>query len=174
NEISSSMPLFEITTGSEEIEGLIDASRSNVADADFSWVPFYEELADKILMYRSRRQELIDAIFRVGERSGLPHLFKYLRTDQGHDGGYRDITDIDPFTVFGPFNRGITLDARLKIAAAYREEFNISSPAPTGVAGIPIVNNLNSWVMRFEKDRKPDQARKLGDLAWAAGSNIAE
>lgn len=170
NEISSLTTLFEITTGSEEIERLIDESPLNTTDADFSWVPFYSELADKILTYRSRRQELIAAIFRVGERSGLPHLFKYLRTDQGHDGGYRDITDIDPFTVFGPFNRGITLDARVKIAVAYREEFKISSPAPTGFNGVPIVNNLNSWFIRFERERKPDQVSNLWDLAEAAVS----
>lgn len=174
NEISSLTTLFEITTGREEVEGLIDQSSSNVTEADFSWVPFYAELADKILGYRSRRQELIAAIFNVAKRSGMPHLFKYLRTDQGHDGAYRDITDIDPFTAFSPFNRGITLDARLKIAAAYREEFNISSPAPTGFNGVPIVNNLNSWFIRFEKDRKPDQVSNLWDLAEAAVSYAAD
>lgn len=174
NEISSLTTLFEITTGREEVEGLIDESFSSAAEVDFSWVPFYEELADKVLAYRSRRQELIAMMFRASERSGVSHLFKYLRTDQGHDGAYRDITDIDPFTVFSPFNRGITLDARLKIAAAYREEFNISSPAPTGFAGIPIVNNLNSWFIRFEKDRKPDQVSNLWDLAEAAVSYTAD
>lgn len=170
NEISSKTTLFEILTGSEEVEALIDESPSITTEADLSWVPFYTELADKILTYRSRRQELITAVFRVGEKSGLPHLFKYLRADQGDDGRYRNITDIDPFTVFGPFNRGITLDARVKIAAAYREEFNISSPAPTGFNGVPIVNNLKSWFIRFERERKPDQVSNLWDLAEAAVS----
>src|SRR5699024_6522560 len=68
------------------------------------------------------------------------------------------------------FNRGITLDARAKIAAAYREEFNISSPAPTGFNGVPVVNNLNSWFIRFERERKPDQVSNLWDLAEAAVS----
>src|SRR5699024_2710620 len=83
--ISSKTTVFEISTGSEEVAALIDESPSITTEVDFSWVSFYAELADKILTYRSRRQELIAAVFRVGEQSGLPHLFKYLRADQGDD-----------------------------------------------------------------------------------------
>ncbi|MGP6175205.1 AAA family ATPase [Corynebacterium sp. A21] len=168
NEISSLTTLFEITTGREEIEGFIDTPLAGNKESDISWVPFYEELADKILAYRHHRKDLISMLFRAAELSGVSHLFKYLRTDQGEDGAYRDITDIDPFTVFGPFNRGITLDARLKIAAAYREEFGVTAPAPTGFDGVPIVNNLNSWFIRFEKHRRPGEVNNLWDLADAA------
>lgn len=170
NELSSLTTLFELTTGREEIERLVDDTLPIGEKADFSWVPFYEELADKVLTYRGDRPWLIRRIFAVAERSGVPHLFKYLTTDQGDDRSYREITDIDPFTVFTPFNRGITLEARLQIAQFYREEFGLTTAAPTGFDGVPIVNNLNSWFIRFEKDRGPSEVENLWNLAEVAVS----
>lgn len=168
NEIGSATTLFKISTAKEEIEALIDNQAHSAGDPDFGWAPFYRELADRILNYRNDREELIRKVFRIADASGLPRLFKYLRTDHDENGKSKDISDIDPFTVFGPFNRGITHDARVRIAEAYREEFDITAPAPTGFAGIPILNNLNSWFIRFEKERAADEVELLWDLADAA------
>ena len=79
----------------------------------FDWIPFYEEFADKLLTYKDNRQELIKTIKQVYQNSGikLPRL-------ERNENGENEIVDIDPFTIFGLFNKGITNENRVKIITA--------------------------------------------------------
>lgn len=174
NELGSAITLFEINTGREEIEALLAENAPADEGADFSWVPFYEELFNRILQFRGNRQELIDKVFQISERSGLPRLFKYLEYDRAESGPYMRLTDIDPFTALTPFNRKIKPKSRMQIAAAYKDEFNLTTPVPTGFAGVPIVNHNNSWFIRPQKDRKPNDVNNLWDLAEAARTYAAD
>lgn len=168
NELSSATTLFNITTGREEVEEFLADPPSTGDQASFDWVPFYEELADKILAFRDDRASLLAKLWKIAEASGVEHLFKYLRTDQRTDGSRGPLRDVDPFTMFGPFNRGIKSSARARIAEAYRDEFNIAAPAPSSFEGIPVVNNLNSWFVKWENERDPGRIDLLWDLAEAA------
>lgn len=168
NELSSATTLFTISTGREEIEKFLADPPQVGEQANFDWVPFYEELADNILAFRDDRASLLGKLWKVAQTSGVEHLFKYLRTDQLTDGSRGPLRDVDPFTMFGPFNRGIKDSARARIAQAYRDEFNISAAAPTTFAGIPVVNNLNSWFIQFENERDSGRVDLLWDLAEAA------
>lgn len=170
NVISSATTLFRINTAKDEITAFVDGSATSTDEPDFSWVPFYRELADKVLEYRNDRPALIRKIFRIADSSGLPRLFDYLRKDHGEDGRQHDISDMDPFTMFSPFNRDIAHESRLVIAAAYRDEFNIDASEPTDFEGIPILNNLNSWFIRFESMRSPEETDLLWGLAESAVS----
>nr|WP_249277268.1 AAA family ATPase [Rhodococcus sp. 06-621-2] len=167
NEISSLITLFTITTGQEEIEQLL-ATPPASNNPDFSWAPFYSELADAFLAMQDQRAQLLETLWSVATASGREHLFKYLKTDHRLDGTFGPIRDVDPFTLFGPFNRGIKESARVDIAAAYKKQFDIKSQAPAGFAGIPIVNNLNSWFIGWEEDRKPDDVGNLWTLCKAS------
>ncbi len=62
----------------------------------FDWVDFYKELAGKLLQYKDNRQKLIAKVRKIYETTGisLPTLEKD-----------NQIVDIDPFTVFGLFNK---------------------------------------------------------------------
>ena len=62
----------------------------------FAWVDFYQEFADKLLQYKNNRQELIEKVRQIFDRTGikLPTLDKD-----------NQIYDLDPFTVFGLFNK---------------------------------------------------------------------
>ena len=51
------------------------------------------------------------------------------------------VFDIDPFTVFGLFNKGITNENRIKISSAMAEELEVSAPVPNDFDGIPVLNN---------------------------------
>lgn len=68
--------------------------------------------------------------------------------------------DIDPFTVFGLFNKGMKDDNRKRIIAAFAEVFDIHSSLPTGFEGIPVLNNQMATFYAFEDDAR----RKPGDL----------
>ncbi|MGX1766837.1 hypothetical protein ACWIE7_00880 [Dietzia sp. NPDC055343] len=67
-------------TGREEIEQLLSDPPPAESRATFEWGPFYEELANAVLSYRSDREDLLDKLWKVARNSGLEHLFKYLRT----------------------------------------------------------------------------------------------
>ena len=103
-----------------------------MADSRFLWVEFYMELADKLLPYKEDHAALVGKIKSVFEKAGinLPKLEK--------DG---KVYDIDPFTTFGLFNKGITTENRIKIITAFAEEFSVDATVPVSFDGIPVLNN---------------------------------
>ena len=64
----------------------------------FEWIPFYKEVAREMLSYKQNRKDMLKWIYeKINE-----HFVSYL-----HDSNKERLTDIDPFTVMGIFNRGI-------------------------------------------------------------------
>ena len=166
NEIGSATTLFKITTGREEFERLLAEPGS--AEAEYSWVVFYTELGQRFLDCAGDRNAFLQKFWTVADRSGYPHLFKYLKADKLRDGSSGPLRDTDPFTVLASFNRGIKDDARAEIARAFAEEFQVSAPLPTQFSGIPTANNLKSWFVRHEIERGQNDIENLWRLASAA------
>lgn len=108
----------------------------------FTWISFYKELSDKLLTYRDRRDDLINKLATVYESIGMS--LPKLEADE--------LQDIDPFTVFGLFNKGITDANRQKIIAGIAEVFDIGTDQPTDFEGIPVLNNLNATFYAFAND----------------------
>lgn len=125
----------------------------------FTWIPFYKELAQKLLPYRDNRKPLIDWIY-----DNLQGYIGHLKDDS--DG--RRVSDIDPFSVFSIFNRGITDKNRGIICTKLKEGFDITAPIPEDYNGIPIVNAMQSNFMAFEKDRKEGDIERLWNVFVAA------
>ena len=172
-EISSATTLFQIATGEDEIGHLLATPQPDTKP-DYSWSEFYPRLADALMEFRGDRTALLDKMWAVSTASQRPQLFKYLRGDHRVDGSRGPVRDIDPFTVLGSFNRGIRNDARALIAAAYGEEFGVAPPYPTSFAGVPVLNNLNSWFFSWEKDRGEHDIDALWDLGRAAVDYAAD
>ena len=63
----------------------------------FSWIPFYTELAEKLLTYKDKRKELSDIVCELGE------VTEYLRDNES-----KKIKELHPFAIFGVFNRRLT------------------------------------------------------------------
>ena len=111
----------------------------------FAWTSFYMELADKLVPFAGDRAPLvakIKAIFQKIEMN-LPKLEK--------DG---KVFDIDPFTTFGLFNKGISLENRIKIITGFAEEFSISASVPIEFDGIPVLNNQKATFYYFLGERQ--------------------
>lgn len=125
----------------------------------FTWIPFYKELAQKLLQYRDNRNPLINWIY-----DNLQGYIVHLKDDP--DG--RRVADIDPFSVFSIFNRGITDKNRGKICTKLKEGFGITAPIPEDYNGIPIVNAMRSNFMAFEKDRQEGDIERLWNVFAAA------
>ena len=78
------------------------------------------------------------------------------------------MADLDPFSVFSIFNRGITDKNRGIICTKLKDGFGITAPIPEDYNGIPIVNAMRSNFMAFEKDRKKGDIERLWNVFVAA------
>lgn len=110
----------------------------------FTWIPFYKELAQKLLAYKSNRNALLDFIY-----SEIPEGYR----NYFHDKDGVPNTDVDPYTVFAMFNRKITKKQRIEICGHFKEKFAIDAPLPKDFMGIPIWNNLHSQLFGFRDKR---------------------
>lgn len=133
-------------------------------DSKFEWIEFYSELANKIIPYRNDRKTLIEKIKTVFSKSALqlPTLEK--------DG---NVQDIDPFTIFGLFNKGITNENRIKILSAFAEELSVAAPVPTDFNGIPVLNNMKATFYYFEDERGDHDIDTLWDV-FVSGVEYAD
>ena len=122
----------------------------------FTWIPFYMEMADKLLSFKDNRKGLLKIVYGITEK-----LTGYIRTEDGSH-----VADIDPFTVFGIFNRGITDGNRFKLCNYFKEELEIDADVPSEFDGVPVLNNMSStfyWRENLNTDIQP-----LWDLFDAA------
>lgn len=100
----------------------------------FTWIPFYKEMADKLLAYKDNRSALVGIVYGIDSS-----LVGYIKAK---DGG--NVTDIDPFTVFGIFNRGLKDNNRIKSCQYFKEKLGIEASIPTDFDGIPVLNNMKA------------------------------
>lgn len=125
----------------------------------FKWIEFYREFATKLLAYKDNRAELIRKVLKVYSDVGmrLPKLEK-----SGAP------TDIDPFTIYGLFNKGITDENRKTLIGGFINEFIVAASVPDDFSGIPVVNNMKATFYYFEGDREEHDIDHLWDVFAAA------
>ena len=124
--------------------------------SDFTWVPFYMEFADKLLAYRASRPSMIEKILKAYEQTGM-NLPKLDST--------KVPTDMDPFTVFGLFNKSMKDENRIALCKAIKDLFSVSAAVPLDFDGIPVLNPLNATFYRFTGD--PDRSEQDVENLWA-------
>ncbi len=126
----------------------------------FDWIDFYKEFANTLLQYKNNRGILIEKVERIYELTGIdmPTLDRN-----------KQLVDIDPFTIFGLFNKSsMTVDNRNKIIAAVANLFDIKAPIPTSFDGIPLLNNQNATYYYFIDERDEDDIDTLWGLYESA------
>ena len=124
--------------------------------SDFTWTDFYQEFADKILEFKERRFELIQLVEKSYNDAGQKYNFFW---------NDHYFSQIDPFTLFGSFNKGISEKNRIALITQYKEKFNVEADVPSDFDGIPVLNNLRAW---FCDDKEEDKMEVLWDLFEAA------
>lgn len=93
------------------------------------WIDFYMEFATKLLLFKEDRTTLIQKIRNVY------HAINEKMPKLGYDD---EIIDIDPFTIFGLFNRKNAI--RIMIINSIGKEFQMDSKVPNNLDGIPVLN----------------------------------
>lgn len=128
-------------------------------EATFNWSNFYEEFATILLEYKNDRKNLISKLQNVYEEIGM----KLPKIESNGE-----ILDIDPFTIFGLFNKGITDDNRKHILGEIAKQFNLKNKVPFSFEGIPLVNNLRSTFFNFAEERGENDINNLWEVFESA------
>ena len=123
--------------------------------SQFDWIDYYQEFASKLLPYKENRNNLILHIRKMFEITGIN--MPLLESDN-------QIEDIDPFTVFGLFNKGLTDANRTATLRAFKDLFDVKASVPTTFEGIPVLNNLKATFYWFKRDRNARDIDHLWDL----------
>ncbi|MDO5566684.1 MAG: winged helix-turn-helix domain-containing protein, partial [Planctomycetia bacterium] len=123
------------------------------------WVEFYSEFATKLLTYKNNRSELIRKIQNVFD--SIQMKFPKMESDG-------KLIDIDPFSIYGTFNKGITRMNRIAIASGMAQEFGVHSTVPETFEGIPIVNNLAACFFHFKEGRGANDIQNLWEVFESA------
>ena len=108
----------------------------------FTWKNFYGEFAKKLLEYKSRRQELVEILYSaLGDTlndSGTS-VVNYFKKDKD-----TKLTDTDPFSVFGIFNRTSNDSVRKNCIEILKKTFEIQADIPSDFDGVPLLNAQKS------------------------------
>ena len=126
----------------------------------FQWVDFYKEFANKLMEFKDNRGALIDKVKAIYTNTGInmPTLEKD-----------NNLVDIDPFTVFGLFNKNkMKGENRIKILAEIKTLFSLTGDVPTSFDSIPLLNNQNAVFYYFIGVRGENDINDLWNLFESA------
>lgn len=115
----------------------------------FSWIPIYAEIARKVLEFEDRQQDLLSLLTSLQEQELKVGYFN----DYDAVGNKFSLAEIDPFTFFSAFNRSQTVETRIAIIAAIKRSWQLSSPVPSDLSGLPQVNPQSSWFFPYSTKR---------------------
>lgn len=136
---------------------------------NYSWVPFYKEFAITLLKYKNNRARLINII---------KNTFVEIDLDLPTLERNNDLFDIDPFTVFGLFNKSSMKEVnRIKILKSLANKLSITTKIPTDFDSIPVLNNQNAtfyWFVGSRGEEDIDELWELFESALNYVSNISE
>lgn len=133
-----------------------------MTESKYAWIQTYEELASAIYRIRATPEKLTATLSRIFD--GTTDL-KFPK----NAGEPYESSQVDPFTFFASFNRGIADDKRRKIIELACNELGVEAPqGPLDFAGIPLVNFNQNWFFGAKADRGEHDVEGLWDLFNAA------
>ena len=118
----------------------------------FSWKPIYIELAQKLLAYRDQQGQLLTWLHEMRE-AGLPAISV---TDFKPKGTAIKLAEIDPFTFFSNFNRGIKNEHRVEILRILKNKMGLAAELPDDFDWRS-TTGLSAIVYRVTKEKEKEQ-----------------
>ena len=122
-----------------------DRREVNVGRPEHSWIPFYRELAEKLVEdgWRERQGELVRMLKEMGnEGLPVPKPLKELPVDH-----------IDPFSFYASFNYQMTKSNRAEMMFALADRFEIVPNLKTVAFYVPDITAQNAIFFNWEKQR---------------------
>jgi len=128
-------------------------------DNKYSWVPFLQELGEKLLGYENDQSSLVELLRDCGVEAGLEDKFH---------GQEQPLEEIDPFTFTALILKYGTDQRRTDIFRCVKAKLNLHSPIPTNYFGIPTPNAQAAWLFGYKDVRKEGDIPLLWRFAHAA------
>ena len=125
----------------------------------FTWKPIYAEIAHKLPEFSDHSGRLA-SLMTDWHNQGLK-VSSVVDRDVGDIEVPLD--EIDPFSFFANFNRGITDENRRAILAAIKDEWKLKSELPEDFEGLPLMSAQSSWLMPHKKERESHHV----ELLWS-------
>jgi len=155
---------FRVTRNESGTSRTINKKISNDSDVrdqktinqhnDYSWVPFYSEMAESLLRYRGNQKELIGILKDAGV-NGL--------TDQYPKGKKIALSEIDPFTFTNLINKHSN-QRRTSLLKTIQERLGIKALVPIQFSGVPNVDSRQAWMFPYKYERASGDVDKLWKL----------
>jgi hypothetical protein len=101
----------------------------------FTWKPFFHELAEKLLGYKDRQEELKKLVLGSLDSGYTAHI---------NSSSKYPPEDIDPFTVIGIINRYSLDSKKTEICQTFKKIFNMAADVPSDYVGVPQLNPQKS------------------------------
>lgn len=118
----------------------------------YGWIQFYMAVADKLLTYRNRREELFRGMFSILKGKRAEDSWEYLM-------------DICPFTVMALFNRSIDDKKRTRLAREIADFLGVSEAVPTLSRAISVVDDEErSWFFDYADKRASEKIDALWEV----------
>lgn len=129
----------------------------------YSWVPFYRELAERLLTCEDKQDELL-TVLREMEAQGLPTV----PLDDNQPGGGKKLLEVmDPFTFLATFSR-VGPSKATKLCAWIKKKWDLQTDVPTdfdGRANILPVGGASWFFASFDRGRQQGDVPLLWQLA---------
>lgn len=106
----------------------------------FAWTEFYEQIADKLAGFMDARGELFAKVRAAAQDQPLMHYLHFEKSAEWEARG----NEIDPFTVMGVFNRGVTAEHRAELAECIARMLGVRLAPPQSYHGIPYLDPRKS------------------------------
>jgi hypothetical protein len=112
----------------------------------YTWISFYQELAQKLLQFKNNRSQLVKWIktdlYKVKGKGGHSLIYSLINNDD-----FKKQNDIDPFTVFEIINREYSRGevAHRELLLMFHGYFNLSSDVPSDFEGRPLKKNFAGY-----------------------------
>jgi 5-methylcytosine-specific restriction protein B len=122
----------------------------------YSWIPFFTELASKLLTYEDRQPELVTMLREAGVEGGL--------TDRDKAGREFPLQAIDPFTFLAQITKYGSA-RRMSVVESLAGTLGVAADLPTDFQGVPQATAQASWFFAYDADRDPAAIPLLWRLA---------
>lgn len=129
-----------------------------MVESKFSWQPFYNELAHKVLTYKDDRESLVNLLENIYSDLGMKNPLKSNKRED-------NMIDVDPFTMLAFANRGITETNKIRLLELFKKHFGLENDIPVGFSGIPVMNNMKCWFFTYDAGSKKNGTNEI-DLLW--------
>jgi len=126
----------------------------------FTWIPIYKEIANKLLSYKNNRKELIEIVEELGDN----YIKTISLTDRDENDEVIELEDIDPFTFMSNFNRGLKDEHRISMVEKLKEIWKLHSSLPEEFTGVPVLFIAKGWLFSYKKERNENDIDKLWQL----------